>query len=261
MCTQDTEDSLFVDFGRTASDYAQHRPGFPDAFFDKVAALGIGLAGQHVLDLGTGTGTLARGFARRGCVALGLDPSPAMLSEANKMAEAEGVVIGTVAARAEDTGQPSAAFDVVSAGQCWHWFDRARAASEAFRLLRSGGHLNIAYFSYLPDAGSAAEATEELVLKHNPTWPMAGLDGRYPEFLDDLTGAGFRHVETFDFVLPSRFSHEAWRGRFRACNGVLMLPTEARARFDEDLAHLLAMRFPEPIVSAHRIFGIVAVKP
>ena len=57
---------MHVDFGRTAEDYARHRAGFPEQLFERLTARGIGCAGQRVLDLGSGTGSLARGFARRG---------------------------------------------------------------------------------------------------------------------------------------------------------------------------------------------------
>ena len=55
-----------ADFGRTVSDYSTHRAGFPPLLFDKLGERGIGADGQRILDLGTGTGTLARGFAMRG---------------------------------------------------------------------------------------------------------------------------------------------------------------------------------------------------
>ena len=71
-----------VDFGKTASDYARHRVGFPEAFFDRLFREGIAKAGERVLDLGTGTGVVARGFARRGCHVVGLDRSNALLEEA-----------------------------------------------------------------------------------------------------------------------------------------------------------------------------------
>jgi SAM-dependent methyltransferase len=158
---------------------------------------------------------------------------------------------------AESTGLPHAGFDVVCAGQCWHWFDRTRASAEALRLLAPGGSALIAYFSYLPDPGSLAEATERLVLRHNPGWTMHGLDGRYPMLADDLTAPGFRDPATFDFVVPTPFTHESWRGRFRACHGVLALPPETLAAFDAELAELLRA-FPEPLVVPHRVFGIVA---
>ncbi len=65
-----------IRFGRTAADYGRHRAGFPDALYDRLAAFGVGAAGQRLLDLGTGTGALGRGFALRGCRVTGLDPSP-----------------------------------------------------------------------------------------------------------------------------------------------------------------------------------------
>lgn len=61
FATMAANDRPEVDFGRAANDYAKHRPGFPPVFFDHVKALGIGAAGQRILDLGTGTGTLACG--------------------------------------------------------------------------------------------------------------------------------------------------------------------------------------------------------
>ena len=48
-----------VDFGRTAADYARHRAGFPEELFERLAARGIGRAGPRILDLGSGTGSLA----------------------------------------------------------------------------------------------------------------------------------------------------------------------------------------------------------
>ena len=249
-----------VDFGLAASDYAKHRPGFPPAFFEHVKGLGIGLAGQRVLDVGTGTGTLACGFAERGSDVVGLDPSPEMLIQAARAAEREGLRASWVRGWAESTGLSDGEFDVVCAGQCWHWFDRACAAREAARLLRPSGQILIAYFSYLPLAGSVAEATEQLVLRHNPSWLWDGHSGRHPEFVDDVRLAGFISPNVFEFELPVTFTHDGWRGRFRACNGVLTLPTESIAAFDADLAHLLGERFPEPLVVEHRTWGVVAQK-
>ena len=55
-----------VDFGKTAADYGRYRAGFPAEFFDRVFASGAVREGDALLDLGAGTGTLARGFAARG---------------------------------------------------------------------------------------------------------------------------------------------------------------------------------------------------
>jgi SAM-dependent methyltransferase len=262
MSTVDLAVDLAVDFGRTAQDYARHRAGFPADFFARVAPWGIGLPRQALLDLGTGTGTLARGFALRGCRVTGLDPAQPMLQQAHELDRAARVEVRYLAARAESSGLPDAAFDVISAGQCWHWFDRRRAAAECFRLLRHGGSLLIACLDWLPLPGSVVEATEVLILKHNPKWPFAGGNGFYPQAAADLSGAGFVGLESFSFDLDQPYSHEAWRGRIRASAGVAaVLPPQGVARFDEEHAALLRERFGrEPLAVPHRVFALVGRK-
>ncbi|HTW06785.1 MAG TPA: methyltransferase domain-containing protein [Acidimicrobiales bacterium] len=69
---------MAIEFGKTAEDYARHRAGFPESLFDRLVTFGIGRSGQEVVDVGTGTGTVARNFALRGCRVVGIDPSPEM---------------------------------------------------------------------------------------------------------------------------------------------------------------------------------------
>jgi SAM-dependent methyltransferase len=254
---------MAVDFGKTASDYGRHRAGFPARLFDELAARGVGRPGQTILDLGTGTGSLARGFARLGAAVIGLDPSAAMLAEARRLAAAEGVAVDFREGRAETTGLPDARFEVVAAGQCWHWFDRPAAAVEARRLLRPGGRLAICHFDWIPLAGNPVAATEALIEAHNPAWAGGGGTGLHPAWLADAAEAGFAGLETFSFDLAVPYSHAAWCGRIRASAGVgASLPPDAVERFDRDLAALLAERFPEdPLQAPHRAWALLATAP
>jgi SAM-dependent methyltransferase len=252
-----------IDFGKTASDYSKHRAGFPEAFFERVATFGVGRPGQRLLDLGTGTGTLARGFARRGCEVTALDPSEPLLEQAKLLDQEAEVTIRYVVSKAEETYLPAASFEVVTAGQCWHWFDRPRAAQETRRLLVTGGQLVIAHFDWIPLPGNVVEATERLIEQHNPDWKMGGGTGLYPAWLHDIAVAGFLDIETFSFDTPAGYTHEAWRGRIRASAGVAaVLPPERVAQFDAELARLLMGRFPEdPLVVPHRVFAVVCRAP
>ena len=74
-----------IDFGKTAKDYGQHRQGFPTAFFSRLKAFGIGSPGQYILDLGTGTGTIARGLALAGADVTALDPSTELIAQAEAL--------------------------------------------------------------------------------------------------------------------------------------------------------------------------------
>jgi len=255
--------TLSVDFGKTAEDYLRHRAGFPEELFVRLRPFGIGLAGQEILDLGTGTGSLAQGFASQDARVTALDVSSQMLAAADRAAQWAGLRIIFREAPAEETGLPPESFDVVAAGQCWHWFDRAKAASEARRLLRRGGLLLIAHFDWLPFPDNVVAQTEALIEAFNPDWSMGGGSGFYPQWAGDALTAGFAGLETFTCDLDVAYSHEAWRGRIRASAGVggSMGAGQVEA-FDRELAERLAEQFPQdPLLVPHRLFALVARKP
>jgi len=252
-----------IDFGKTAADYGRHRAGYPDELYRRLEAMGIGRAGQRVLDLATGTGFLGRGFARAGCVVTGLDISMPLMQEARRLDGEAGLTMRYVRARAEALPLAAASFDVVSAGQSWHWFDRARAAAEARRVLRAGGLLLLAHFDWIALPGNVVEATEQLIVKHNPKWALGGGLGIHPTFTREVSAAGFTDLETFSFDVMAPYTHEGWRGRIRASAGVGgSLKPEQVADFDAEFARILRQRFPhDPMGVHHRTFALVARSP
>lgn len=253
-----------VDWDSTAGDYAAFRAGFPDEFYDRLA--GYGIAGGHqeqklALDLGTGTGTLARGLALRGWRVTGLDISADMIAAARRLDAAAGVGVDYVVARSEATGLPTAAFDLVSAGTCWHWFDGPAAAREAHRLLKPNGRLVVAAMEWQSRPGNVVSATSALIHQHNSQWPSDRLGFRF-EWADDLSAVGLAIVDRLQFDVAVPYTHEAWRGRIRASAGVSasLAPTAVDA-FDGEHAALLRTHFPQqPLDVPHRVLAIIARK-
>jgi len=255
-------DPARIDFGRTAADYARHRQGLPDSLFARLRERhGVGLPGQRVLDVGTGTGQMARGLARGGARVTGLDRSAELLAAGAPLDRAAGVEVERVCAPAEETGLADASFDVISAAQCFLWLDQPRACAEFRRLLAPGGRVVIAQLDWLPLPGSVPEATEALILAHNPSWSLGGKDGLPTHFLRPLQDAGFVGLETFSYDVDLAYTHEAWRGRIRASAAIAAdaLGPEAVERFDREHAALLSERFPaDPLAVPHRAFCILA---
>jgi ubiquinone/menaquinone biosynthesis C-methylase UbiE len=107
-------------------------------------------SGDRVLDIGTGTGELARRFVQnRGCRVVGLDPSPAMIDEARrKAAEAKwgDVAFRVVEAPFLGIPYPDGAFDAVASSQAFHHLHerhKSAAVVEMARVLGPGGRLAI----------------------------------------------------------------------------------------------------------------------
>ena len=242
-----------IDWGATSGDYARYRPGPPDELYARLRALGVGLPGQQVLDLGTGTGVMARALARAGAIVSGIDIALGQIEQARRLALLEGLQIRFEVAPAESPPFPSGSFDVATANQCFPYFDKPRTLAALRRVLVPGGRLVTSHFSWLPRVDAIAAASEALVLTFNPSWQAAGFDGHItprPAWVpSDITLEGFFW---FDAEVP--FTRETWRGRIRASRGVgASLQPHEVAAFDAEHGALLARIAPETFTIRHRV--------
>lgn len=251
-------DPIQRNFGAAASDYARHRPGFPSRLVERLLEQGhLPTSPADALDLGTGTGTLARWWARQGYRVTGLDPDARMLEAAKRLGQAEELSGHYVVGTAEALPFPEHSFDLISAGQCWHWFTQPQACAEIRRCLRPDGVVVVAHFDWLPRPGSLAAATEALILQHNPAWQLGGGDGLHPQAAKDLAAAGFVVTQSFSEEVAQPFAPEDWRGRIRASVGIAAsLTPEGVQAFDQELAALLAKDFPGDVLAVGHLLDI-----
>lgn len=242
-----------VDWGKTSDDYSVFRPGPPQSFYARLAALDVGLKGQAILDLGTGTGVFARQFARQGAGVSGIDVSLKQIDTARQLAQEEGLEIDFSVARAESLPWDRATFDVAMANQCWLYFDQEKVMCELRRVLKPGGLLVTSHFSWLPRMDSIARASESLVLEFNPDWSAADWAGVIPSF-PEWAKPHFDVRAMFYYDEPIPFTRETWRGRIRACRGVgATLNPEEIGRFDEAHEALLWRIAPDEFTILHRL--------
>jgi SAM-dependent methyltransferase len=113
-------------------------------------------AGQQVLDLGTGTGTVARKAAAlvgSGGAVTGVDISPVMLAAAQREVDARGITnVVLQEGRAEALPVADSSVDTVLASlSLMYVIDRAVAAREIARVLRPGGRLVAAVWAGADD--------------------------------------------------------------------------------------------------------------
>ena len=126
-------------FATTAPLYEQFRPPYPSGFFRVVAErLEFG-PGHSLIDLGTGPGLIAIGFAPYVGRVVGVDPEPAMLGAARQAAARARIDLALIQSTAERLPPDLGPFDVVTIGRALHWMDRGLIGSVLERLVAPGG--------------------------------------------------------------------------------------------------------------------------
>lgn len=242
------------DWGRTSEDYAKFRDIYPQAFYQKILERNLCTDGQSVLDLGTGTGVLPRNMYRYGAKWTATDISENQIAQARILSE--GMDIDYHVAATEDIDFPDDFFDVVTACQCFWYFDHETLMPKLWRMLRQGGSILVLYMAWLPFEDKIAGESEKLVLKYNPDWSGAG-ETVHPIWIPDCYKEKFELAYHEEFLLHVPFTRESWNGRMKACRGIGASLSERQiADWEEEHKKLLVQIAPEKFEVLH--YGAIA---
>lgn len=207
------------DWGKTSADYAKYRDIYPEVFYEKIVQRNLCVKGQKILDLGTGTGVLPRNMYSYGAEWVGTDISENQIFYAKELSKENNLNIEYHVSAAEDICFPDNTFDVITACQCYWYFDYEKLTPQLARILKPDGKLLLLCMEWLPFEDKIAGASEELVLKYSPKWTGAGRT-KQPISVPDELYKDFEPVyhEEYDVDVP--FTREAWHGRMKACRGI-----------------------------------------
>lgn len=248
-------------WGKTSEYYAKYRDIYPPEFYNKLLQYGLCLRGQNVLDLGTGTGVLPRNMFQYGASFVGVDISKQQIEKARELSQKENIDINYIVSPAENVHFPDNTFDVVTACQCFMYFDKSILLPNLHRMLKPGGKLAILFLSWLPDESEIAQQSENLILKYNPSWTgahykklQAEKAGKVEEPAPELFKT--EHKISFDINIP--FTRETWNGRIKSCRGIgASLPKERVEAFSREHLLLLEKAVPETFEIPHNIVMII----
>lgn len=218
-------------FGADPERYDRARPRYPDAVIERILR---GLPGRRVLDVGAGTGILARQLQQAGCEVVGVDPDARMAEFARR----RGVEVDVATFEA---WQPSGrTFDAVVSGQSWHWVDPVAGAAKAAEVLRPGGRLAVCWNTGDPPAALGDAFAEvyrrvlpaSLVARLAPGSVEQGYVTLCARAADGIRRAGaFGEPEEWRFGWQQSYTRDAWLDA---------LPTSGDVVPAEQMAELLA---------------------
>lgn len=229
------EREIAESFGADAERYDRARPRYPDALVARIIAAS---PGRDVLDVGTGTGIVARQFQAAGCTVLGVDPDARMAAFARRT----GVEVEVSTFEAWDAGERT--FDVIVAGQSWHWVDPVAGPAKAAVLLRPGGRLVV--FGHVYDAPpEVAKALTKALREVAPDLPFGGqaaggdrpprtaletYQAMFARAADGIREAGgFDEPEQWRFDEERSYTRDEWLDRLPTTGALTRLPKDRLA--------------------------------
>jgi SAM-dependent methyltransferase len=124
-----------MSFGAIAGDYDRLRPPPPPEAVEWL----LPARRDVVVDLGAGTGLLARAVASVAGHVIAVDPDDRMRSVLADRSPGVEVLAG----RGEAIPLPDASADAVVVSSAWHWMDPDRAVPEIARVLRDDGRFGV----------------------------------------------------------------------------------------------------------------------
>jgi SAM-dependent methyltransferase len=202
-------------FGARAERYERTRPRYPDALIRWIIDA---CPGPALLDVGCGTGIVARQLRAAGATVLGVEVDARMA----QLARRHGIQVEEAPFQRWD--RRGRTFDGVVAGQTWHWIEPRDGALAAARALRPGGRL--AAFWNIGEPSSAqltrafANAYARLPGPLAQTWTVPPLQAYGNVFA--RTGDGIRAAGAFGE--PRRWQSQ-WRWRYRRDDWLEQIPT------------------------------------
>ncbi len=216
-------------FGTDPERYHRTRPRYPAAF---IRELVDELPGRDVLDVGVGTGIVARQLQTAGCRVLGVDVDGRMAESARR----GGVEVEVAPFESWDAAGRT--FDAVVAGQTWHWVDPAAGTAKAAAVLRPRGRLAVFWNGGDPPP-ELAEAFASVYRRLLPELPMlftvrSAVDG-YERFLSTAEDAirqttGFGEPEQRRYPWEQTYTRDAWLDQLPTSGFFAQIPPDtARA--------------------------------
>lgn len=223
------------DWGRTAEMYAKSRNLYPPEFWETLHSLGVGKPEQKILDIGTGTGILPMNMKRYGGKYTGVDLSAEMIGQAETMVPD----VNFICADAQRLPFKNESFHVITALQCWVYFDKSILLPELRRVLKKNGNLYVMFLTWLPDEDELIRKSFAVIKQFNPNWSsfMKRVDQVDPK---NWRKGGFSVEQTVkrDFQIP--FTKESWCDRLTASRAVgATLSDEKIAEFRNALTDML----------------------
>ncbi len=187
-------------FGSAAELYDRYRPDYPVALIDELVSEGP----SNALDLGCGTGKVAKALLERGLPVLGVEPDARMAEVARRHH------VPVEVASFESWDPAGRTYDLLTAGHSWHWVDPAIGLAKPASIVVPGGTVAL-FWNYHVVEDKLLAAFEAAYRAHAPELSVVGRDPSGSRDADPFTASTeFRSLGSSTYRWPRVMDAHEW---------------------------------------------------
>ncbi len=215
-------------FEYCADDYDAYRPGYPPELYDFVAERCALVPSSLIVDVGAGTGKGSRVFLERGVRVIAIDAAENMLRRAPQP--------DRVIAFAQALPLDASVADLVLCPQSFHWFATAETLREFRRILKTSGHLALAWNTRDTEPPHQ-QAYERLIKRFNPVHDCAYRNKDWTRVLEE--DGIFKQVGHQPYSHTQPMSVEDWKGLARSTSYIRSIGEVRFLEFEKELGRIM----------------------
>ncbi|MFE9469296.1 methyltransferase [Streptomyces virginiae] len=258
-------------FDSLAADYNRYRPGLPDPVVQLLAATSDGVRVPTVVDLGAGTGQVARALLPvlpAGSRIDLVDPDADMLTAALETLRqdlGQRSAIAHAVAAEEFTPVDGDQADLITICRAFHWMKKPAVLAMADRMAAPTATVAVMGDGSLwTHEADWTSALKDLIRSHLGPERRAGTTGTYQEtdrrYEDDLAQSPFSAVTEHRFPLARTWTPDHVVGYLRSTSFARPDLFSDHARFEEQARHLLEAHAQDGLLPEECVFTVLLAR-
>lgn len=197
-------------FSSRVENYVKYRPSYPQEIVELLKEE-CGLTVSSIIaDVGSGTGILSEMFLKNGNTVYGIEPNREMREAGERLLQ-RYTNFKSIEGAAEATKLADGSVDFVTAGQAFHWFDRAGARREFLRILKPGGWTALVWNERRTDTTPFLIAYEKMLIEYGTDYEAVNHTQINDRVVEEFFAPGDFRLKIFQ--TRQAFDFESLRGR------------------------------------------------